>query len=300
MNIKNIFYLLVVTFIFSSCEDVIDLELEDGRTRLVVDGFLNSDSSVQKIRITTTAPYFSNSATPVENGAAVKVVGPNGIEYNFINDGDGNYHYNPSTLGPLDSIGFDYKLELVYEKYTYIANSILNPVPVIDSMTVAFEEEGFNGEEGYYTQFYSRDFAGRKDYYWIKPFKNGEPVYKNEPAFMILSEDAAFGGDAADGLVFILPLRASITDPKSPFELVDTTLTLNRPLDVSSVELHSINEDGYQFLGQIGGTNGNDGLFAVPPSNIRSNITDASGNEQDEVLGLFSLSGISKSQIIIK
>jgi hypothetical protein len=300
MKVKYIIFALAITTVFSACEDIIDLDLEEGQERLVVDAFINSDSATQTIRVTTTAPYFSNVRTPGVSGVEVKVLGPNNQVYNFNGDGKGNYNYNPLTFGALDSIGFNYQLEMKHEGNTFTAVSKLNPVPVIDSMTFAFEEEEINSEAGYYTQFFARDFAGTKDYYWIKPFKNNLPVYANQPALMIISEDAAFGGDAGDGLVFILPLRASITNQDDPFELIDTIANPDRSPDVSRVELHSLNVEAYQFLDQVGATNGNDGLFAVPPSNIRSNIRDAAGNTQDEVLGLFSLSAISRSQITIQ
>ena len=289
MKMKYIFFALIVTVTFSSCEDIIELDLDNGKNQLVVDGFVNNDSSIQTIRLTSSAPYFSNVATPADNDASIRLIGPKNTTYNFISDGNGNYEYDPNTLGAIDSIGFNYKLEIDYKGNTYTSSSILNPVPVIDSMPYAFEPSGFGTEEGYYTQFYARDFGGRKDYYWIKPFRNGEPVYE-DPTFIILSEDATFGGDAGDGLVFIVPFRAIITDQSNPFVLGDT----------SAVELHSLNESAYQFLDQLVNSSGNDGLFAVPPSNIRSNIFDAAGNPQDEVLGLFSLSAISKFEVIIQ
>ena len=286
---KHILFALMVAVTFSSCEDVIDLDLDNGKNQLVVDGFVNNDTTIQIIRLTSSAPYFSNVATPSENEASIRLKGPNNITYNFISDGDGNYQYDPKSLGAIDSIGFKYKLEIDFKGSTYTSSSVLNPVPVIDSMPYDFEPSGFGSEEGYYTQFYARDFPGRKDYYWIKPFRNGQPVYE-DPTFIILSEDATFGGDAGDGLVFIVPFRAIITDQGNPFALGDT----------SFVELHSLNSDAYQFLAQVVNTSGNDGLFAVPPSNIRSNIFDALGNAQDEVLGLFSLSAISKFEVIIQ
>ena len=289
MNIKHILLVIFLASTFSSCEDVIDLELDNGKNQLVVDGFLNSDTSIQTIRLTSSASYFSNVATPAENGANVRLKGPNNVVYNFISDGEGNYQYNPMSMGAIDSIGFEYKLEIDFKGNTYTSKSLLNPVPPIDSMPYDYEPEGFGTEEGYYAQFYARDLPGRKDYYWIKPFRNDTAVYK-DPTFIILSEDAAFGGDAADGLIFILPFRSIITNEELPFD----------SLDVARVELHSINYETFEFLDQIVNTSGNDGLFAVPPSNIRSNIFDAAGNSQDEVLGLFSLSSISKFEILIQ
>ncbi|MBL4709188.1 MAG: DUF4249 domain-containing protein [Flavobacteriales bacterium] len=290
MRVSNIFIFLVLLVTFSSCEDKIDLDLEDGKIQLVVDGFITNDSSIQTIRLTKTAAYFSNIETPFENDAVVRVLGPNNKVFNFISDGIGNFSYNPQMSGPLDSTNFSYQLEIDYKGETYQALSVLNPIPSIDSMTYAFEEEELGAEEGYYTQFYARDFAGRKDYYWIRSFRNGTNVYEEDRTFLILSEDAAFGGDGADGFVFILPLRAAITNQEDPFKLGDT----------SSVELFSLNSAPYQFLDQIITNSGNDGLFATPSANYRSNILTMAGNPQEEVLGVFSLSAISKFEIVIQ
>lgn len=286
------FFFCLFTMAALACEDEIDVELDEGAPQLVVDAFLDSDSSVQVLRLSSTAPYFLNEATPGVSGATVEVIGPNGIVYNFKDQANGSYIYDPSVSvnGPMDSIGYPYRLEMSYQGEIYTAISRLNPVPPIDSMTYAFEEEELGAEEGYYTQFFAKDFGGRKDYYWIRAFKNGAPIREDDPASLILSEDAAFGGDGADGLTFILPIRASITNNDEPFRIGD----------VSSVELLSLNEDVFEFLDQVSIQANNAGIFSTPPANIRSNIRDANGNLQDKVLGVFSLSSISKNSIQIQ
>lgn len=287
--IRTILFAVTSVFLFG-CEDVIDVDLDQGKNQLVVDAFLTSDTSQQIIRLTESADFFLNAPTPPIKDAEVKVIGPGLIEYEFLSDDHGNFVYDPLTNGSLDSTGFTYQLELIYQGLTYSAVSVLNPVPVIDSMTVAFEEEGLDSEEGYYAQFFARDFPGRKDYYWIIAYKNGEPIFPEDPSFLILSEDASFGGDGADGFPFILPIRAAITNEEFPMELGDT----------SSVELWSMNGDAYNFIEQVTIQASNDGLFSTPPANVRSNIFDETGNVQEEVLGIFSISGISKSSIIAK
>jgi len=285
------FFLLSFTCLsLFACEDEIDVDLDEGAAQLVVDAFLSSDSSQQLIRLSSTAPYFLNEATPGVEGVSVKIIGPANAEYVFQSQGNGSYTYNPTTNGAMDSIGANYQLELIYEGEVFLANSKLNPVPPIDSMTVAFEEEELGAEEGYYTQFWARDFAGRKDYYWIKGFKNGVPIREDNPASLILSEDAAFGGDGADGFIFILPLRAAITNADDPFQVGD----------LSSVELYSLNEEVFEYLDQVTIQANNGGLFSTPPANIRSNIRDANGNLQEKVLGVFSMSSVSRNQIQIQ
>lgn len=285
---RLIIYISLV-FLFSSCEDVIDVDLDQGESQLVVDAILTNDTSLQIIRLTKSADYFLNAPTPSASGANVNVVGPNGKTFVFTNSGNGSYTYDPNTNGRLDSVGFIYQLNLVYDNKTYTANSQLNPVPPVDSVTFSFEENELGQEDGYYTQFWATDFFGRKDFYYIRAFKNGVTINQENPSSLILSEDAAFGGNGADGFPFILPIRASITNGDDPFEIGD----------ISSVELLSMNRDAYEFLEQVTIQANNGGLFATPPSNIKSNIKAADGSLQDEVLGVFSLSSISKNSIQI-
>lgn len=286
---KKILFSILIAFLFASCEDVIDVDLDQGESQLVVDGFVTNTNQTQTIRLTKSADYFLNAPTPFVTNASVKIHGPNALVYNFVSDQLGNYQYNPQTLGAIDSIGFPYKLEIQYDNKTYTSISVLNPVPKIDSMTRSFEEEELDQEEGYYAQFYARDFAGREDFYWIKAYKNDSAINALDPSSLILSQDAAFGGNAADGLEFILPLRAAITDGEKPLEVGDTSI----------VELLSINEDVFEFLEQLTIQANNGGLFSTPPANIRSNIKDAFGNQQDEVLGVFSVSAIVTDSLII-
>ena len=282
---KKFIYIFFLALTFSACEDVIDVDLDQGESQLVIDAFVTNDSTVQTIRLTKSADYFLNAPTPAATNAQVSIVGPNSLIYNFVSDQTGNYLYDPNTTGALDSIGYPYKLEVLYDGRTYTSISILNPVPTIDSISQSFEEDELGSEEGYYTQFWARDFPGREDFYWIKAFKNGKPIDTVDNSNLILSQDAAFSGNAADGFAFILPIRAAITNEEEPFEVGDE----------SSVELLSLNAEVFEFLEQLTIQANNGGLFSTPPANIRSNIKDASGNSQDEVLGVFSMSAISRA-----
>lgn len=285
----NIWFLGICCLLMTSCEDEIDVDLEDRPNQLVVDAFITNDSSTQTIRLTSSAPYFLNAPTLGVTGQSVKIKGPNGKEFVFQDQGNGNYNYDPATNGALDSVGFKYNLELAYNGRIYTATSILNPVPPIDSLTYEFREAELGSEEGYYVQFWAQDFFGRKDYYWIKSYKNGTNINVNQPSSIILSEDAAFGGEGADGFIFILPIRFAVTNDDEPFAAGD----------ICKVELLSMNLDAYDYIDQVTIQANNGGLFSTPPANIRSTIKDANGNLQEEVLGVFSLSSISEASIQI-
>lgn len=289
---KNILLIAIALISFTSCEDKIDLELDNGKTQYVVDAFVNSDSTLQTIRVSKTAEYFLNARTPGVNSAKVKIIGPSQTEYIFQYQTEGYYTYNPTSnvLGPIDSIGFEYQLIVELDGEVYKSKSILNPVPPIDYMEYEYIDDEPEAEPGYYAEFYAIDFEGRNDFYWIKAFKNGETIDPTNPTDYQLSQNAAFSGFGADGFPFILPIRTGINNFEEPFEKGDT----------SSVELYSINEDIWNYLIQLATQANNGGLFATPTANIKSNITDFNGNIQNEVLGAFSVSSISRNSIVIQ
>lgn len=289
---KKLLYTTLIISFFSlhSCEDKIDLDLKEGRTQIVLDAFISNDNSIQTLRVSNTAAYFLNASTPGISDAIVSIEGPNGKTYSFSHTTNGNYTYDPATNGPIDSIGFKYKLKLKADDKEFMATSTLNPVPEIDSMTFDLEEEEPGAEAGYYTQFWARDFAGTDDFYWIKSFKNGKPVDTLSYAQYNLSRNAAFGGLGGDGFIFILPIRAAITNEDEPFEIGDTNI----------VELYSLNQDVWNYLIQVSNQANNGGLFATPTANIRTNITDIAGQVQDEAVGVFSIMAVNRDSVIIQ
>jgi hypothetical protein len=141
--------------------------------------------------------------------------------------------------------------------------------------------------EGYVASFYARDMVGEGDTYWIKPVIRGKAVVDKGENISI-AYDAAFGAGApSDGLIFILPLRESIT--------TDSLYSAGAEV---GVELHSITNETFEFLKQVSEQAANGGLFATPIANVRSNVvnTNPSG---PKALGFFSASAVSRKETVI-
>ncbi|MCB0455945.1 MAG: DUF4249 family protein, partial [Aequorivita sp.] len=93
---KKLFLLLIFFGIFSSCEDVIDVDLNDAPPRLVVEANLNvweNGTSQASVRLTTTAPFFNNGV-PFITDATVTVTDENGTVYPFTYFENGFYTAN--------------------------------------------------------------------------------------------------------------------------------------------------------------------------------------------------------------
>lgn len=294
MKIYNRFFVAIITIFFlASCEDIIEVDLDEGEAQLSVDAFLTNLEGEQTIRLTLTKPYFDNSST-IATGATVFVEDNEGNRFDFTdNDNDGNYTWEPSSASEIfGSIGNSYQLTIDYEGETYEAVSEMRRVSPIDSIYYEFREDEVFGEDGYYAELYARDLIGIGDTYWIKTYKNGEFLGKPEQLNIVF--DGAFDdGLNLDGLIFITPIREAINpeetdaddNPLPPYELGDEI----------RVELHSITLETFFFFQEMQTQLNNGGLFATPSANVSSNVINTNPNGKKAV-GFFNTAAVSVAE----
>ncbi|WP_460980602.1 DUF4249 domain-containing protein [Spirosoma fluminis] len=279
----------VALFTLTSCETVIDAKLDEGPAQLSVDGTLTDQPGPQTIRLTQTAAYFNNGTPPVATGATVTVTDNLGKVFDFTDpDNDGYYVWQPIGKDTLGRIGRTYNLSITFQGETYRASSRMNRVPTVDSIVFRKEKlNPFSSTEGYRAEFFARDFAGARDYYRIRYFRNGE--LQNKPRDITTVEDASFPGSAdTDGLIFIRPIRQS-ANPDSLFRLND----------VVNIEIESLTAEAFEFWQQFRQQITNGGLFATPPANVPTNIVNANPNGR-KAAGFFVASAVRRRTAIVQ
>jgi hypothetical protein len=286
--IVHSFFLLPFLF---SCEDVIKVNLNEGKEILTVDAFINQQAEKQVIRLSLTAPYFQNEATPPVRGAEVLVTNQtSGGNFRFVDKGNGNYEYEASSA--IGKVGDEYLLTINYQGNIYTSRCTSNRTTGIDSIVYEYDEKANNpnSKAGYYASFYGVDAKGKQDFYWIRSYKNN--VFVSNPFNINYAADATRNSTpgllGSDGLLFIPPIRNRITDDNDPFQKGDSL----------RVEIWSINSDTYEFLRQVEAQMLNGGLFARIPENVRTNIS--AQNPANKVLGWFCVSEINRRGLIIK
>jgi hypothetical protein len=269
------------SILFSSCEDPIQIKLEEGAKLLVVDAFITNQRVDQKVRLTNSDSYFSGKNPPGVIGASVVLRDlTSGKSYNFSDAGNGDYVYALSSPDTLAFVDHSYKLEVNYEGYSYFANANQKRTTKVDSISVKFEPASAFFKEGYYCSMWAFDVPGPiPDYYWIKSFRND--VLFNKGSQINISIDAA-NGAGADGLIFTPPIAYAIT----PFGEV-----FNQN-DVCKVEIHSISKECYYFLYQVITQTTNSGLFATTPENVRTNIITPA-DAKTKAVGWFNMASVS-------
>jgi hypothetical protein len=279
MKTLKLFLLLTGVFFFTSCEDVIQVKLDEGDPMVTIDAFINDMQSQQKVRMTYTDNYFSQAPNEPIRGATVNLKDlTTGLDYVFSDNNNGDY-----VLTPTDTfrVGHEYELTVTHQGIVYKSNSRMNRTTGIDTLVSEFREGGGigNAEPGYKFAFLGFDPPGDTiDYYWIKSYRNG--VFFNKGGDINICANAAYG-EGADGFPFITPIAESITPFGEVFQ----------KFDVCRVEIHSINLETYNFLTQVFTQTTNSGLFATSPENVKTNIKNIT-NDKVKVVGWFCMSSV--------
>lgn len=277
---KHTLYLLLLCFLFASCEDKIDLDVPEGPEKLVVDALLTDGDSLQTITLSRTSPYFESSRTPRVSGAQVYVTTSAGqtiiFTENPVSKGDYEaiYEMTDTTLGFVMHVKLPDGRQ--YESY----EERLHRVSPIDSLRQSDEKYPARGDfrkEGYAGLMTTYEPSGMGDYYrWII-FVNGEKLI--DPFSLIFADDRLVDGNP-------------IIDWDIVYELQEG----------DTVEIHqmSISERAYHYWTLIFAQITNfGGPFSTPPATIEGNIFRV-GDEEETVLGFFGVSRVSKAMMVVK
>lgn len=293
---------LIYSFAFFACENIIYPELEPSLELYVVDAWLNNLPGTQKIFLSKSSDYFSIAFPTLVSGAEVYVTDEDGNSFDF-EESDEGYVWGDSLSSSFLQVGASYQLNISVNGIQFIGTSEMNPVPPIDSITFQYQEEDFFITEEYYlAEFVATDLLGVGNTYWIKAWKNG--IYLNKPSEINIAYDAGFSaGGNIDGQVFIQPIQELI----NPFDPDDADEALVEPPyligDTVYVEIHSINESAFYFLNEVKIQTDRQGgfgaLFAAPFSNVSTNLINEDLNSEIHPVGFFNVSSISSLEQVL-
>ncbi len=287
MKNLNILFAILTIFTLTSCEDVVQIKLDEGTPMITIDGFVNDLRTNQTIRLTYTDNYFSQKPNDPISGATVQIKDvTSGQLYNFADNSNGDYILSLTPSDTIGKIGHKYELSVTHQGNIYSATSTMYRTTKVDTIVVEYNAAGaFGTKEGYDAFFLGIDPKGDvPDFYWIKSYRNG--VFYNKGLNINTAWDGA-NGSGADGLFFTPPIARGIL-PRG--ERLDK-------FDMLKVEIHSISQQAYDFLNQVQTQTTNSGLFATTPENVKTNITTTSSTK---VVGWFNMAAVNTKQVIIQ
>ncbi len=276
---NTVFKIIAILFILNlvSCQDVVEVDLETAKERLVIEALINWENGTtgneQTIKLTKTSSFYNNQIIPA-TGANVVIKNLNTQqEFDFIEIQDGIYQTSNFT----PEIDIAYELEVGYNNEVYKATSTMLDAPVIQDITQSIVN-GLSVEDPEVNVIF-QDFENQTDWYRII-FK----YYKNNENEQTDYEDNVFKDDFIEG--------NSVTLFYENEELQTD--------DRIEIKLYKISERYFNFITKLQQQASTDfGPFALPPINVKGNIINAT-NLDNYPYGYFSLNKINTETYIFQ
>ncbi|MGM0647915.1 MAG: DUF4249 domain-containing protein [Bacteroidota bacterium] len=270
---KILFYLIALLLLLSSCQEKIELELNDGNERLVVEGSLTNQDTTQQIVLSKTSSYFTAEKTPRVSGATVTVSdGQNTMPFPEISDGIYQSEYPfAAEVGKTYTLLVELK-DAINETMVYTASETMPQLLQLDSITAEFLPNP-QDDANIQVKAWGQEPATPNNYYVWDLYINANHYSDtlNERTF---TDDELVNGSYIPGL---------------PIYFYDGDVN-----DTIDVYTQSISEAYFSFLmafiqeASFGG-----GDFSGPPANIQGNISDGA-------LGYFAVKAVSRNRTIFK
>lgn len=274
---KNFILLVSIVVVLASCDEAIQLDLDQTPSRLVIEGNMTDVPGRQFVRITRSAGFYQSGVTNRISNATVTVTNDDGEVTAFTHNPGGNsdsvgYYLPPSNY--FGEVGKTYTLNVLVDGETYQAADKLLRVTKIDSIQYQpnrFRERDMPSDGKYLELLmFATEPQDAEDNYLFLFYRNDSLVYTNDT-------DVYFFNDYGVG--------GRIEGFPSPVYYA--------PGDKARVEMYSISRNGFLFYNDLVTIlNSDGGMFSPPPANPRSNISNGA-------LGFFQVSSMTSSGVDI-
>ena len=266
--------LFALTISLFSCEDVIEVEVQNTTPRLVIDAQFNMYTKEQQlrleggVRLSFSANYFDEEL-PVVKDALVTITHLNsGLEYPLLFD-ESIGMFVPDKIDFLTDFNSKYELKVVYKDQVYRGNTNFVPVPPI-LKAVQGTKTLFSGDETEIILSF-QDFSERDDFYL---YDFGQDIYRP-------IEDRFFQGEE-----FVFSHFYSSDEVKVG--------------DLITIKAHGVEEQYYNYFNLILTlTDSNGGPFQSLPASSRGNILNVT-QPDNYPLGYFLISESDQKQLLIE
>jgi len=173
MFIKKFVLFCLLSFILISCEEVIDVELNNSIPNIVIEAQITDQPGPYFVKISKTGNFYDQSIFPAVSGAKVIISDMEANHDTLTEINPGIYQTN-STIGKIDNF---YYLNVMVNDNKYYAETRMLKQTKIDSITYKFNSstgpgQGKNG--GYELHCYFVDEPDQRDYCMIKLYLNGK------------------------------------------------------------------------------------------------------------------------------
>jgi hypothetical protein len=280
-------YLSFIILMGIACTEEIQMPLESTYVRLVVDGEINTDTAVHRVRLSRSGDALNEKPGNVISNAIVTIT--DGSETFYLTENTANpgvYETDSTVFGV---VGKTYTLNIsnvdvdndgTMEEYS--ASSQIPHINPIDSIQVNYEViDSYN--KGWLINLYALEIGGGRNFYLLKAWKNGVLLTDSTHECTRFSDNTGFEGQYYDGFsVYYLD-----------YNKLDERLVKG---DVVTLEMEGITGKYKDFLQAfITEYQPKIPLFSGPSSNIPTNVIPS-----DKAVGFFNAYSCMRSSTVYK
>ena len=278
---RPVLIIITAVIIASACTEPVEIDLDSTYARLVVEGYVNTDSIKHSVILSVTSDYFANEASPRVSNAFIERAFEGETMQLLENDTVPGLYEAPHAFRGV--IGTTYDLDIsqldVNQDGTedqYHASSTMPGGTELVSIELKYYPTAV--ASGYGVFMYAFHPPEHRDWFGFKLIKNGILISNTLEEYSILSDDIF-----DDGYFPGIPVG---------FLSDDETEQAVHPGDTVTLELNCIDEAYYNFVSgaqlEIVGYNP---LFSGPSANITSNLSN-------EAFGIFAAYSILRTYAI--
>ena len=274
MNTKNILILTLSFILFISCEKVIDLDLKEAKTQIVVEANVNNGEGNNYVILSKSGSFYESNDFEMVSGANIQISDNTGNSHTLFEISEGIYTDSVLSGSPL----IHYNLSIIAENKTIVSQSIMPKLVKIDSLTAELQTGGMGGGPGggggdkegdpYRVYCHFTDPISEDNYYKLRA--TGSFEGKVHTSSFIMNDDLFNGNSTELGFYDFMLFEG----------------------DSLRVELFSIDKANYEYYRLL---ESNDmGSMSTSIGNPTSNV------EGEDVIGVFGANAVDSDLIIIK
>lgn len=268
---------LLFSALLISCQEEVSLPLATIQGEVpIIEAVWTDREQFNEVKISLARNYYDPESYQTVRNAEVAITIPGTetrIPFRFYPESNS---YKPIDRNRLARVGETYELVVFWEDQIFTGSGVMLEPPVLDSLTVSFEESRLFREEGYYIKAFGKIPFEEDNFYRIRVIEN-DTLKNNRDDYLLF--DDTFGVD-----------------------FFETGLELGYAFEENDrvrLELFRMNESVYDYFTQLVGLLFSDGgLFSPPPQNPEGNIRQIGGDKT--VLGYFQVSPVLVSTVVIR
>lgn len=271
-NIYIIGMMAILTIGLCSCEETIQLDLEQTEPVLVIEGLVTNKPGYNYVKLSKTSPFYASGSAPLVSGAQVEVMDGKGQLFVFEEVESGWYQPGEDFVG---TIGENYTLSVKVEGALHTASEIMAPVNPFDSLVYwqppgLDDDEALENDQLYELLVYYTEPQDQENYYLFKFYRNDELIDFNGSAVFVYDDESI--AENIDGLA---------------------TPEYYAKGDTGKMEAFGLSRKAYRYYVDLSNNiNSDGGMFSGIPANPGTNLVGGT-------VGYFQVSAMESVEVVI-